>query len=239
MKRLLSLLALPLWMSCSTPLPTTYAHQASAITQRPTMTSSRALLVLDMQNDFCHASGKLHGLVQSELDRTGVVARTVQLAEAALANGVLTILSPIQFDYSQPPATTPEGIAASIAAVQGFDRAAFGGALIDELGQLAEHDGALVMPKPSLSAFAGTPLKSILDENGIEEIVIAGLLTNLCVENTARDAFDLGYRVRVVGDSTVTFDSAQHDHAVKTIFPMLGKVITAAEFTESVSLATQ
>ncbi len=206
----------------------------AATTHPIDMKSTRALLVLDMQNDFCHTDGKLHGLVQAELDRTGLVNRTVRLAEEAQAGGVFTVLSPIHFDYSKPPARAPEGIAASIVAVRGFDRTSFGGALIDPLSRLAERDGVTVMPKPSLSAFAGTPLQSMLEEHGIEELVIAGLLTNLCVENTARDAYDLGYRVRVVEDATITFDRAQHDHAAKTIFPMLGEVISAEQFTESV-----
>ena len=60
--------------------------------------------------------------------------------------------------------------------------------------------------------------------------MIAGLLTNFCVESTARDAYDLGYRVRVVADASAAFDQAQHEHALEAIFPMLGGTVTTAEF---------
>ena len=200
------------------------------------MQPTQALIVLDMQNDFCHESGKLHGLVKDELERTDAIAATLRLVHAARDKGVLTIVSPIKFDYSGPSSATPEGIVAPIVEQRAFDRNEFGGELIEDFARLASEGSVLYMEKPSLSAFAGTDLQSTLQDHGIEELVIAGLLTNLCVENTARDAFDLGYRVRVVGDATATFDEDQQSFAVDTIFPMLGQVISVDQFATPAAL---
>ena len=193
------------------------------------MQTKQALLILDMQNDFCHPDGKMHAMVKDELASNQLVDSVLRLARAAQSKGITTILMPIHFDYEQPDSPAPEGIAAPIVEAQAFDGKSFGGALIDEIAQLAKERNVTIMPKPTLSAFAGTDLDALLKSKGIEEVFVAGLLTNFCVENTVRDAFDLGYRVRVVRDATATFDSAQRDYAVDNIFPMLGQVVTVEE----------
>ncbi len=195
------------------------------------MKSNQALLVLDMQNDFGHPAGKMHGMVKDELKRTNVVESSLRWIRSAQEKGVLTIVSPIHFDYSQPPSTAPEGIAGPITELRAFDGTKFGGELLEDFERLTHEDNVLKMVKPSLSAFAGTELNNILKQRGVEEIVVAGLLTNFCVENTVRDAFDLGYRVRVVSDATATFNGTQQGYAMETIFPMLGRVITVDEFS--------
>lgn len=231
MKLLLGAMTLPLWCGCtlSTNSPSHALH--TEMPHQADMNNKQALIVLDMQNDFCHEDGKMHGLVVDELMRTDIVASTLRLIEAAQAKGVPTIVLPIEFDYSQPGSAVPEGIAAPIVEQRAFDRDGFGGELIEEVEQLIDEKNVLKMSKPGLSAFAGTELNRVLNEKQIEEVVIAGLLTNLCVENTARDAFDLGYRVRVVSDATATFDAKQQAYAMETIFPMLGRVITVDEFS--------
>ncbi|MFF5706052.1 cysteine hydrolase family protein [Streptomyces sp. NPDC012794] len=66
---------------------------------------------------------------------------------------------------------------------------------------------ALLVTKTVNSAFYGTPdLAGWLDANGVRQLVVAGIQTNMCVETTARMAGNLGYEVLVPLDATHTFD---------------------------------
>lgn len=82
----------------------------------------------------------------------------------------------------------------------------------------------LLLTKTVNSAFIGTPdLRSWLDAAGIRQIVVAGIMTNWCVETTARMGGNLGYDVIVPLDATHTFDAVGPD----------GRVLTAAELARA------
>ena len=201
-----------------------------------TMKSKTALLVLDMQEDFCSPTGKLNALVADEIDRQDLRAKAVQLIEAARKQGIPTVVTPFHVDYSQPFEREPEGIVAAVVQNMAFDKDGPGGRLIPEIAALARHDDVMEVSKPGLSAFAGTDLTERLRAMGVEEVYVAGLLTNFCVESTVRDAFDQGFQVRVVGDATATFDQEQRDHTLDKIVGMLGQVVTVEEFARGASL---
>jgi nicotinamidase-related amidase len=79
-----------------------------------------------------------------------------------------------------------------------------GNALVDAVAQIQP---ALLVTKSVNSAFYGDPdLRAWLEEQGIEELVVCGIQTNMCVETTARMAGNLGYDVTVALDATRTFD---------------------------------
>jgi len=67
-----------------------------------------------------------------------------------------------------------------------------------------------IVPKRRYSAFYETPLEGDLRGRGIEDLAIAGVMTNLCVETTARAAFIRDFRVRVLIDATATATEAMH-----------------------------
>jgi nicotinamidase-related amidase len=74
-------------------------------------------------------------------------------------------------------------------------------ALLPDLGR--ENDDRVV-PKRRYSAFFDTDLEQTLRGLGVEDLAVAGVMTNLCVETTARDAFVRDFRVRVLMDATAT-----------------------------------
>lgn len=60
--------------------------------------------------------------------------------------------------------------------------------------------------KHFVNAFRETELQAILQQREIEELVIVGNMSHMCVEGTARAAADLGYPVRVIHDACATLD---------------------------------
>jgi len=68
----------------------------------------------------------------------------------------------------------------------------------------------IVIRKNRYNAFHGTDLEEILKENRIRDVVISGVMTNLCCETTARDAFVRDYRVWFVADATGTVSEEMH-----------------------------
>src|SRR5690606_34693650 len=69
----------------------------------------------------------------------------------------------------------------------------------------------LVVNKPTYGTFASTGLDRILRFMGIDTLVIGGVVTNVCVETTARDAADMGYQTILVDDACAAFSSETHE----------------------------
>ena len=69
---------------------------------------------------------------------------------------------------------------------------------------VAPIDGETVLTKHYPNAFRDTGLKVLLDEAGVEDVLIVGAMSHMCIDATARAAFDFGYGVTVVGDACAT-----------------------------------
>jgi nicotinamidase-related amidase len=63
------------------------------------------------------------------------------------------------------------------------------------------------------SAFAGTELEAILRDQGVEAVIVTGLVANHCVETTARMANNLGFMVYLPRDATASWDDVSYDGA--------------------------
>jgi len=87
----------------------------------------------------------------------------------------------------------------------------------------------LVLNKVSVGAFATTGLEHILRNMGIETLVFARGWTNACVETSARDASDLGFRFVVVEDACAAAMPLLHDATMINISILFGRVLTTAE----------
>ena len=86
--------------------------------------------------------------------------------------------------------------------------------LIDALK--VSHDD-IIIDKNRYSVFHGTGFQEILKSQKIEELIIAGVMTNCCCETTARDAFVRDYRVFFVSDATATVNNELHIASLKNL----------------------
>ena len=96
---------------------------------------------------------------------------------------------------------------------------------------LDHHDGDLTLEKSAASAFfpGRSPLPELLTQREVDTLVIAGAVTNVCVESTARDAATLGYRVVVAADATAAGTDAVHNASLHTIYRSFGDVRPTGE----------
>ncbi|MGE5508102.1 MAG: cysteine hydrolase family protein [Chitinophagales bacterium] len=90
------------------------------------------------------------------------------------------------------------------------------------VAEVALQPGDVFIPKRRFSAFFGTDLDLTLRERGIEELVLVGVCTNICILYTAADARMLGYEVTVLSQAVCSFDRAAHDFALGQLESVLG-----------------
>jgi nicotinamidase-related amidase len=90
--------------------------------------------------------------------------------------------------------------------------------------------GDVEVVKRTVGAFHGTDLHDRLRDLGVDTLVLAGLVTSMGVESTARAASDHGYQVEFVADAMSGFAADEHEFAVERIFPRFGEVRDTAAY---------
>ena len=190
-------------------------------------TSNTALLVIDMQNGFCHPEGSF---AQLGLDVT-LPNRAIQgcrtLVDAARQNGVPVVYTRYVYrpDY-RDGGVLVQDLLPALADVKSLAAGTWDAEIVDELTPQPED---FVVDKNRYSAFYGTGLEPILTSLGVGNLVICGVTTNMCVETTARDASQRDYRVFVVSDATGELEESRHQMALSTLGFGFGWVVTTED----------
>ena len=207
-----------------------------------------ALLVIDMQRDFLDPRGyAAHAGLNTSLLRAAIPGAQ-RLLHAARRRGLLVIHTREghRADLSDCPTAKLQRTARAGAPIgtpgplgRLLVRGEHGHGIIDELAPLA---GEPVVDKPGYSAFHQTDLQQILAAQGIHELVLCGVTTEVCVHSTLRAATDLGYRCRVAGDACASADPALHQAALDMVGVeggIFGSVHTSAELAEAIDTLPQ
>jgi nicotinamidase-related amidase len=192
--------------------------------------NTTAVVLIEYQNDFTSEGGVLHGAVSEVMDKTGMLANTRQVVDAARAAGATVMHAPIMFakGYNEISAH-PYGILKGVVDGNAFVKGEWGAEIVDEV---APEDGDIVIEgKRGLDTFASTNLDFILRSKGVRTVALGGFLTNCCVESTMRTAYENGYEVVTLSDCVAATSTEEHDNALKYDYPMFSKPMTAAEFT--------
>jgi len=166
--------------------------------------SKRALVLIDLQNDY-FPGGKwpLVG-IESAADNAA------KLLAAARAAGDLVVHIRHEFPTADAPFFVPGSVGAKIHS---------------KVGNLESES---VVVKHHINSFRETDLKEILDRHGIEEVMICGAMSHMCVDAGVRAATDLGYRCVVVHDACATRDQE-----------FSGRIVPAAEVHAAFMAALQ
>ena len=196
----------------------------------PVRPEQTALLVVDMQNDFCAEGGFLQREKHYDVSFARPVAdRIGAVVEASRQAGVLVVWIQSIYDFKYLPA-------AHIAKRGGQEGCCMEGTWGAEFFELAPDPGDLIVGKHTFSAFKGTPLDEQLRQRGVETLVICGVATNVCVDSTLRDGFFHGYNVVLLEDCVGSNNRAGHDGTLATVRINFGAVVPSATLMEGFSL---
>ncbi len=91
--------------------------------------------------------------------------------------------------------------------------------------------GDILITKRQWGAFTGTELDLQLRRRGVSTIVLGGVSTNMGVESTARQAWELNYEVVIARKATTGIDPEMHDFAMTRIFPLISRATDEIAFS--------
>ena len=182
-----------------------------------------ALLVIDMQRDFCDPSGYMHSRGDDVGAARAIVPRILAVMEMARRAGMLVIytreghranLTDLPDNKRLKTARAGAQIGAKGPLGRLLIRGEMGWDFIDEM-QPTEDD--VVIDKVGTGAFHATELHDVLRNRRIENVVLTGVTTGVCVSSTAREATDRGYSVLVLEDCCAEPDPVNHAMAIQLL----------------------
>lgn len=186
----------------------------------------RALLLVDLQNDFIHPDGAYaRGGAKAEAIAE-LPARLAPLAEAFREKGgliVSTLFTLVPGRGGEPM------IAPHLKEMRPFLRrgdfapGSWGQSLVDEL-----KPEDVAVEKLAYSAFYMSRLEWVLRKTGIEHLTVGGIVTNGGVASTVREAHVRDFAVTVLEDGCAAFSQAVHEEAIAALRPV-SKIETVAQ----------
>jgi len=179
-----------------------------------------ALIVVDVQNDFCHSDGAF-GKRQFDLSHVErSVDRLVPFIDQCRHSGLrLVFVRTIHSNWSDSDSwiSRLEGAGREMLICRPDTWGA-------EFYKVAPQPGDFIVTKHRFSGFVGTDLNLVLRARGIETILMTGVATNVCVETTARDGFNLDFRIILVEDCCGAFSAEEHAATIVNMNKYFGAV---------------
>jgi nicotinamidase-related amidase len=170
----------------------------------------KALVIVDMLKDF--VDGKL-----ANPKAQAIIAPQKRLLVHARENGWVVVFSN---DAHQPD--DPELKVWGEHAMAGDP----GAEVIDEL---APEEGDIVSPKRGYGAFDGTGLDEQLRERGVDEVVITGQHTHICVRHSSYGALIRGYEITIPKDAVCAFEGVSEEDALDYLQATYGATLTTVD----------
>jgi ureidoacrylate peracid hydrolase len=178
-----------------------------------------AVLYVDVQNYNCRRDGGeyRHLSAQEQEQRYGYFFRAFE--QQALPNMVRLQVAArhagIEVTYTVIESLTADGRDRSLDyKITGFNvpKGSPDARVVKELEPAADE---IIFPKTSSSVFISTNIDYVLRNLGTRSLIIAGCLTDQCVDSAVRDACDLGYLVTVPTDACVTLSAERHEWSLR------------------------
>lgn len=192
-----------------------------------------ALLVIDMQNDFCHSDGAGARNGANVGPAQAIVPTLNGLIDEARGVGM-----PVIFIRAVHNRWTDSEVRLERRRDRAVPNCVEGTWGVEWYG-VQPLEGECVVSKHRFSAFIGTDLDLILRAQGIKTLVCTGTATNVCVESTARDGFMMDYYIVLVEDCCATGDQELHQATLKNIGRGFGVVTTASEVETAMKVAAR
>ena len=184
-----------------------------------------ALIVVDVQNDFCHPEGAMAEGGRSVEDAVEAVSRLERLISAAREVEV-----PVVFVRTTHDEKTDSE--AWLGRYGGSQKAGTTTCLTRswgaELYRVKPEPGEPVITKHRYDGFANTSLDDVLESLGKRSLLFSGVTTNVCVESTLRSALNYhDYYVTLVEDCCAAYSQEEHRAAIYTVRSQFGPVLSS------------
>lgn len=187
-----------------------------------------ALVIIDMQNDFCHAGGTF-GVAGADVARAAAIVPAIeQLRRAARQAGVPVIH--VRTEHSaatDTPAWRTRG-GSSPGGSANVRRGSWGA---QWFGIVPESEEQVVL-KHRYSAFVGTDLDQRLRAAGVTTVVAVGVVADTCVESTVRDACMRDYLTVVPAEGVASYRAEDEVAALRSVARAFGVVCSADALAE-------
>ena len=181
-----------------------------------------ALVIVDMQKDYCCDGGILDGMGFCLDAPKALVPRLKEFLEYArkalrhIVHVRMTLLP-----YLRSPAMQEHYERVGLASPRDPSYSDF--------YEIVPVEGEVVIPKYRYSGFVSTYLDQYLRASGTKTLVVTGLATNVCVESTIRDGFMRGYAIVVPADMTEGTSPEAKEWSLKTIDTFFGEVVNSED----------
>lgn len=194
-----------------------------------------ALILIGYQNDYFSHDGILRGVVEESSAVTNILENTVNLVTQLSGTTVPIVATPIVFteDYQELD-EDPVGILKVIKEVGAFKAGSKGSETIPELVQFGSRIDQ-IPGKHGLNAFSNTELQAYLEARNVSNLVLAGTVTSICIDSTARSAYERGFRVYVLSDCTSARTNFEQEFYCRNIFPIYCEVLDHRQLLHKVS----
>lgn len=190
---------------------------------------STALILIGYQNDYFAKDGILRGVLENDERTTEVLNRTVSLVNSIKETPVKMVATPIIFTKDYSEIKQADGILAAIKQAGAFQAGEPGAATVPEIADFGDRIDE-VPGKRGLNAFVETDLHKELESGGITHVAMAGAVTSICIDSTARAAYEKGMRVFILEDCTASRTDAEQSFFCDTVFPTYAEVIDSGQF---------
>lgn len=196
-------------------------------------TKHSAIILVGYQNDYFASTGILRGVIEeaNRVDKT--LSNTLDLINSAVKTEMAIISTPIILTPDYRGLAESVGILGTIKESGAFKAGTTGADTIPEI--LAYGDRILyVNGKQGFNAFSNTELDRVLAEREIKHLLLAGMITSLCIDSTGRAAYERGYRVTIVSDCVSARTPAEQEFYCQSIFPLYADVMDSRQIAEQI-----
>jgi len=184
-----------------------------------------ALLVIDMQNDFCHPQG-VSGKRGRQLTMSIEMAPRLEafIKECRHAGMPVIFVKTIHSPWTDSPSWVRR-----LDKDRGDSVCRPGTWGAEFYAGIRPEEGEVVITKHRYSAFLGTDLDLILRSSGIRSLLISGVGTNVCVESTLRDGYMRDYYIVLLEDCVGATNQELHQATLKNVTLHFGTVSNSTE----------